>query len=426
MKLFRYILLVSVSSLAIILFSCSDILDALYVPSSDYLKVSDVVTDGNESSVTIHIESDCAWNISEEVEWLTVSPIQGNGDADVTLNTGVNPSSIQERSCKITVTTHDGVNKVVNFKQGRSKESLSVSTKSLSFGETGGINRFTVTSNTAWTITGGAEWFDYDPVSGTDNGTVSLMVQTNNTEFSREAVLTVTGSSGKKEEISVIQTEKTVTLTIEPEVINATAVANDYLFRIMGNATWSITVDDNSWLTLSETKGSNGADIFVDVNDNITTSQRVANIHITSESGKIKQNCVLTQAAATVPVMEKVNVSGVGRYVASFKSSFKSPLEVTNWGFVWSTSSNPIYDESTDKLESTDSGLIFMATDSIGKENKLSAGILEASLNTLRSGVTYYVRAFAVNECGIGYSEDAKFTTGGNLPGDDDNHVPNL
>ena len=50
--------------------------------------------------------------------------------------------------------------------------------------------------------------------------------------------------------------------------------------------------------------------------------------------------------------------------------------------------------------------------------NKLLQDISKKSL--------YHVRAYARNAYGVGYSDDITFLTGGNLPDEDENKVPNL
>jgi len=429
MRTIHHILSIGIILFQVALLSCGETIDEQFLPSSDYLKVSDVVIDGNEVKGTLHIQANCAWSISEDVEWLTVAPVQGNGDADVTLTTGVNPSSIEERLCKITVSTPDGIDKIVNLRQGRSDESLSVSVNSVSFGENGGTNTFTITSNSNWTITGGAEWISYSPSTGSGSGSVSIAVQTNTSEFNREVVLTVTGAGGSKQYITVTQAEKTVTLTIEPEKINAVAISNDYYFKIHGNATWGITVDDNTWIKLSSNEGNGEADITVSVDDNNTNQQRVAKIRVTSASNRIERICEITQIAATVPTVNSVDVSNIGRYVATVFSGFSSPLMVTEYGFVWSQSSNPTLENCGDnKVSSTMEGvqLSFEQTDSAGKNDVMTGGNHSFSLSSLKSGVTYHVRAYARNAVGVGYSIEMTFTTGGIMPGDDDNLLPNL
>ena len=185
--------------------------------SSNYMKVTDVVMSGNLSSTSLHIDADCSWRISESVDWLTVSPIQGTGSADIELTTGANPSSVDERSCELTVTTDGGVTRTITLTQGRNNESMSVSTHTLSFGEGSGELVFSITSNTRWKITGGADWLTLSTAEGTDNGSVTVIAQANTTEFERTAVYTVTGNSGTAEQVNVTQLGKTVILTIEPE-----------------------------------------------------------------------------------------------------------------------------------------------------------------------------------------------------------------
>lgn len=401
-------------------------MDPNFTVSSDFLRANNVALGGNEERTTLHIEADCNWTVAEEVDWLAVSPVQGTGSQDVTLTTGVNPSAIDERSCQLTVTSDDGVRRVVTLRQGKATEALTVSTATINFGEEGGTNSFTITSNTTWTISGQAEWLSYSPGEGTGNGSVNIAVQTNNTEYSREAVLTITGAGGQKQAVTISQAEKAVTLTIEPEIINATAIADDYTFQILGNATWTITVDDNTWLTLSATSGTGESTITVSPVDNTAPSARTANIRVTSASGRIERTCALTQAASTVPDVKAVTIPNLGRYIATFASAFTSPLKVTDYGFVWGTSPEPTLENCTGRVSTTDEALQLTETASSGKAQELTAGTLTVDVENLRSGVKYYVRAYAVNATGTGYSTDVTFETSGNIPGDDDNPTPNI
>jgi hypothetical protein len=405
-------------------------MDPNFTVSSDFLRANNVTLGGNETSVALQIEADCNWKITEDVDWLSVSPVEGNGSQSVTLTTGINPSAIDERSCQLTVTSDDGVLRTLTLRQSKATETLDVSPATFSFGEEGGLNSFTITSNTSWAISGGAEWLSYSTADGSTNGngnaSVSLNVATNNTEYSREAVLTITSSGGDKREVKVTQAEKAVSLTIQPSVINATTIANDYTFKIEGNATWTITVDDNTWLTYTPNEGTGPATVVVSVTDNTTSSVRTNKLTVTSVSGRITLPCTITQAAATPPTVTAVVVSEKGRYTAAFASSFSSPLAVTDYGFVWGTSPNPTIDNCTGHMGKGGEGFSFTDTGHSGKADVLTAGDIAYKTTTLASGVKYYVRAYATNANGIGYSPDVTFETSGNIPGDDDNPSPNL
>jgi hypothetical protein len=97
--------------------------------------------------------------------------------------------------------------------------------------------------------------------------------------------------------------------------------------------------------------------------------------------------------AVTAPTLAAVSVSGVGISDATLTGSVtdNGNAAITEAGFCWSE--NP-YPTTSD--------------------NKISCGTgtaLSASLSNLNDGTTYYVRAYAINSKGTGYSADATFTT---------------
>lgn len=401
---------VSLSVLATaLLLSCTSNSDEGTV-STDYMKVTDIVMSGNHASTTLHIEADCPWRITEGVDWVQVSPVQGVGTADVEVTTGANPSSLNERSCEIRVTTDGGLERIITLTQGRNNESMDVSTRTLTFGEDGGEQVFTVTSNTQWTITGGADWLSLSTEGGTDNGSVTVIAQKNTTEYERNAVFTVTGNSGTAAQINVSQVGKNVTMTIEPERIEAVAKGREYSFQVLGNADWTVTADVTTWLTLETRSGSNEGPVRITLTDNVTSEARVANIRVTTSSGRLERTCVITQAGATVPSLTQPVVTGITRYEATLQSTFTSSLDASEGGFCYSLQANPTVNDKSVKVA--------------GVEGQ--SGELTTQLTGLTSGKTYHVRAWVRNANGIGYSADATFTTEGKTPGEDDNPTPDL
>ena len=245
---------------------------------------------------------------------------------------------------------------------------------------------------------------------GTDNGSVTVIAQANTTEFERTAVYTVTGNSGTAEQVNVTQLGKTVILTIEPELISATAKGRSYSFQVLGNADWTVTADVTTWLELDVRSGSGESPVRVTLSDNVTSEPRTANIHVTSSSGRHERTCVITQAGATVPSLTQPAVSGVERYAASVSSTFTSSLDATQGGFCYALTPNPTINDKS------------VTVDGVSGQD----GQLSATLTDLVSGRTYYVRSWVRNANGIGYSSDANFTTEGKTPGENDNPTPDL
>lgn len=383
--------------------------DDIGVVSTNYLKVNDVVVNGNLSSVSLHIDADCSWKITEDVAWLTVSPIQGDGPMDVTLTTGANPSSVEERSCQLTITSDGGLKRVISLSQTKNNESLEVSTNEMSFGENGGKLSFTVTSNTKWDITGGADWLTLDITTGLNDGEVAVTAAATTLEMDRTATLTITGNSGTARQVNITQVSKNVILTIQPEIIDANAKGSTQQFFVASNTDWTVT-SDVTWVTVNVPSGSNDGQVTVTLPDNVTSEARVAHIRVVSASGRQQQTCTITQAAATVPSLTQPVINGIERYKANFSSSFTSSLDITECGFCYSTTPNPTVNDKVVRVT--------------GQQGM--SGDLNVNVSELTSGTTYYVRAWARNANGTNYSSDATFTTEGTIPGGGDNPTPSI
>ncbi|MBO4802613.1 MAG: BACON domain-containing protein [Bacteroidaceae bacterium] len=378
--------------------------------SADYMKVTDVVIEGQASSGTLHIDADCSWTVTTDANWVTVGTPQGEGSADVTLTTGTNPSSVEARSCQLKVASKGGVTRLVTLTQSTNNEQLEVSTTTIDYPTEGGQIQFTITSNTSWIITGGADWLTLSESAGQNNGSITLTAQVNELEDTRKATITVTGNGGKACNIEVSQAAKTVYLLIIPEEISATAKGDTYAINVVSNTNWTVLPSIDSWVTLEQDNGSNDGTFRVTLADNPNSSTRIVNIRVTSASGRNEMTCVITQAAATPPTLTLPQSSSVTRYEVTVSSNFNSPLDITECGFCYSdTNVAPTISNS-----------------SVTASAQGTSGSISVKLENLKSGKTYHIRAWARNANGIGYSETLDVKTEGNTPGEDENPTPTL
>lgn len=97
----------------------------------------------------------------------------------------------------------------------------------------------------------------------------------------------------------------------------------------------------------------------------------------------------------SLPTISDVIVSGVGTKSATFSSSIvnNGNATISDCGFCYSTSANPTVEDV-----------------------RISYGVPSSSefaksITGLKENTTYHVRAYAVNELGIAYSQDKQFTT---------------
>jgi hypothetical protein len=96
------------------------------------------------------------------------------------------------------------------------------------------------------------------------------------------------------------------TLSVSPATVNVAAAANSTgTFNITSNTSWTVT-DNQSWLTVSPTSGSNNGTVTATAQANTSTSARTATVTV-SATGLPSQTVTVTQSggggACTIPPM---------------------------------------------------------------------------------------------------------------------------
>ncbi len=162
-------------------------------------------------SSPLTIESNGAWTAQESLDWVTLSKNSGSGNDKVTISVSANQSP-QDRSGAITVSSGN-ITRTVNLTQRKFEPALSLSATTLSFEETGGTSSLTVSSNTAWNVSDNADYVSITPVTGTNNGTITVNCLANNQTQSRSATITVTASGAAPLTISLTQKGLTTSTT---------------------------------------------------------------------------------------------------------------------------------------------------------------------------------------------------------------------
>ena len=85
------------------------------------------------------------------------------------------------------------------------------------------------------------------------------------------------------------------TLSVAPSAVNVAAAANSAgTFNITSNASWTVT-DNQSWLTVSPTSGSNNGTVTVTAQENTSASARTATVTV-SATGVPSQTVTVTQS----------------------------------------------------------------------------------------------------------------------------------
>lgn len=134
---------------------------------------------------------------------------------------------------------------------------LTVSTNQISFSADGESVSIKVKSNTDWIITGNPSWLTVSPATGSENENVIMTAQQNSETTPRKCTLTI--ATDDAEVIQTINVEQEGIVGVlklsASEVDLGAASGSDATFNITSNTDWSISVADDSWLSVSPKSG---------------------------------------------------------------------------------------------------------------------------------------------------------------------------
>ena len=183
------------------------------------------------------------------------------------------------------------------------------------------VGMFTITSNTTWSITDDASWFDVTPVSGTNNGNIIVFAESANPGgTSRSGTVTIEGTGVSPKTVTVTQPALPY-LAVSPTSISLGYDAGSTgTFNITSNTTWSIT-DNATWLTVSPESGTNnGTETVTATSANTGTSPRSAAVRITGV-GVTSETVTVTQAMIPTGCINETFTAATGTVTDNSGSS---------------------------------------------------------------------------------------------------------
>lgn len=244
-------------------------------------------------SKTFKIFTNTSWTVTSDQTWCSVNPESGKNDGTITVKATENTSA-SERTAMITVKSDIG-NQTVKVIQSGAAAVLTLSVNSIDFTSGGGNKTFKISSNTSWTVLCDQTWCNISPTSGSGDGSVTVLVEENNSIAKRMATITVKSDAGNKT-VNVTQSGATATLSLDMNSLAFESCSGSKSFKVTSNTSWTVT-SDQSWCTVSPTAGSNDGSVIVSVVENILNFSRTATVIV--ESKTISRTLAVTQSGAT-------------------------------------------------------------------------------------------------------------------------------
>ncbi len=258
------------------------------------------------------------WTISENINWLTVTPISGSTTTEtdqINLTASRTGLSYGNYIGQVTFNSNGGnvTLEVILTVQNPSAPQLSVLTTLLDFGQSDVSKPVTIyntgTGDLTWNISKDSNWINVTPVSGTTSSSgqsqVTVDVQRSNLSTgSYEGKITITSNGGNIDIVVKMEVPDQPTLSLSTLQLDFGTDLSQLSFEIdnsgSGSLDWSLSINQ-TWITASPTSGTNLSLINVNVDrTGLSPGLYSGEVEITSNGGS-GQVEILMQVPADDP-----------------------------------------------------------------------------------------------------------------------------
>ena len=267
---------------------------------------NELVLTADASSASVTVESNREWNFLSSASWLTVSRASNRLTISATLN-----DEIRAREAYIVVNA-GSLTQQIHVTQRAAV--VSSEQKVVEFGNNAESKTITISSDAMWTTECSQSWIQVSPNKGNANdaAVLTISVTNNTTTETRTGYVYVKVGNTNKVEINVIQNGSQISIT--PNELEFESKSSNAQLHLSANASWTLSVTDDSWLHIDNKSGDGDATINVSVEENTSTSQRRNSIIlINARSGSTVQTVTVVQSSSELtvnPSQLSYNVNG--------------------------------------------------------------------------------------------------------------------
>jgi hypothetical protein len=223
----------------------------------------------------IAVFTEDAWTASMDVDWVTLSQTEGQGDAEIRVTLGENPG-YEQRQTTVLFTTAGGAQAMLGIRQEASPNPhfLEVSPLEFQFEKEGGEREISVNCDTGWEFDMACDWLSLSQQSGIGNATVVLTAQPNLLTEPRTNAFFIK-SGNLYYELSVTQAPGDTPLMVEFDADTVFVVYTGGLqsLSLASNTTWQLQA--SSWITLITSSGVGDAEFDIAVDSNTDPNNRI-------------------------------------------------------------------------------------------------------------------------------------------------------
>ena len=397
-------------------------------PIKPVLSLSTHVLEFGKENTTLSVDISNAgkgtleWSISEDISWLTASPMSGTikSDKESVVFTASRDGLENGSHTKSLVITSNGGSETLVATLEVDVLNLTVTPSELDFGTVESTLQLTLkntgTGSVRYTVRSENSWCAPNKNNGTVSDTDYLNIVVSRSDLAAGKYNTTVFISTNGGELSIpVKMEvverqmPTVTLESVEEITYNSATAKGTLLSVGSDAVTrygvcystsdSPTVSDKVLNMGDSKKAQSFQSVLTGLQSETTYYVRAFAENPVGLSYSERTVRFTTTGLPTVPSVETGSVDDITSTTAKARgtvSSLGNVEKVTAYGHVWGLSPNPSL--------SSNAGMT-------NKGETLNTLSYESSLTSLQVNTTYYVRAYATNSKGTSYGEEVSFTT---------------
>ena len=298
-------------------------------PESTYLNVyyDDIVFPSKGGEDDFDIESNTDWTISNNSDWLTIEPTEGNGNASITLTASAS-DVYDDRNTVITVKAGD---KTETFTVTQKyAEALLVTKNKFDIPQEGGDFTIEIQSNISYEIqidSDSQSWISEAPQSKALTAyTHTFSVKSNPNTTKRDGSLEIIGSNGKTETVNIYQAQMDE-LVLSKSEETVPAKGGEVRVQLRSNVDYEIIMPKNTdWV--EQIQSDKTDELVFNIKPNDKTMDREAVITVKDKNSDLSQTFTIKQIVGSIILEDSYFEVGGKGGIVEIKLSTDIDVEV--------------------------------------------------------------------------------------------------
>ena len=273
---------------------------------------TEIVFDSKGGNVSFEVKSNSNWTVSCDADWLTISPTEGMGNAEVNLSATAS-DVYDDRNTVITVKAGD---KTETFTVTQKyAEALLVTKNKFDIPQEGGDFTIEIQSNISYEIqidSDSQSWISEAPQSkALTTYTHTFSVESNPNTTKRDGSIEIIGSNGKTETVNIYQAQKDE-LVLSKSEETVPAKGGEVRVQLRSNVDYEVIMpENNDWV--EQIQSDKADELIFNVKPNSETMTRDAKITIKDKNSDLSQIFTIVQVVGSIILEEtyfEVSASG--------------------------------------------------------------------------------------------------------------------